>query len=169
MTGFWRDLAETYIHPGRVIRRKAAAGPSEGQLLIYLMAAMLISFLLRFRGLNAVAHGPQNASPPEAMIGGMFVAMLFFTPLFMYLVAMLSHLVAHMVGGKGDGAGARLALFWTLLAVQPLSFLAALGAGVAAASGGAPLLAAAIPFLAGLWALWIWISALVALERPTSG
>jgi len=51
------------------------------------------------------------------------VSSFFFAPLMLYLVAALSHLVAKAFGGTGTSYGARLALFWTLLVVAPLSLL----------------------------------------------
>ena len=42
---------------------------------------------------------------------------------FLYLVAGLSHLIARLVGGRGDWYRARMALFWSLLASTPLILL----------------------------------------------
>ena len=162
MSAFWRDIAETYVHPGRVMRRKAAAGLSERQLLGYLMGALFIAFLVRLPVVIPLSYGPMmDGAPPEALIGSYFVAVLFFAPLFMYLVAMLSHLIAHMVGGKGDGQRARLALFWSLLALQPLMIVTTTLGNLA------PLgrFGALAGIFGAAWSLWIWLAGLSALER----
>ncbi len=120
MTGFLRDIALTYIRPAAVMRKKMAAGLREETLLAYLMFACLISFFVRLPGLVALHRAAQGGTPLETEIGGMFVATLFFAPLFLYALAAISRLGARLFGGGGDWRGARLALFWTILALQPV-------------------------------------------------
>jgi hypothetical protein len=47
-------------------------------------------------------------------MGSRLMALVFIAPLFFYLLAAISHGVARVLGGKGTGFGARLALFWAL-------------------------------------------------------
>ncbi len=62
-------------------------------------------------------------------MGGALMATLFLLPPLAYLLAAISHLVARAFGGKGTGYGARVALFWSLLAVSPLMLLQGLVRG----------------------------------------
>lgn len=152
------DLAETPFRPARVVRRLAARGVSERQLLAWVMAASLIALLAR---LPLLLENRAPDQPPEALAGAAIIAGLLFAPLFFYALAALSRLIARVMGGQGSGQGARLALFWVLLALQPL-VVAALYLPVFLAPLG---LDGALRVGAGLWFLWAWLSALVALER----
>ena len=81
-------------------------------------------------------------------------------PLLLYLVAGLSHLVARVMGGQGDWFGARLALFWSLLATAPLVLFYGLVAGFIGPGAGLTLVGA-------IWLavfLWFWISCLRQAE-----
>jgi len=155
--GVLADIAETYIRPARVIRRKAARGVSERQLLAWLMAASLIALLARLPGVTARADETQ---PREALAAAAIIAGLLFAPLFFYALAAISRLGAWLLGGRGSGQGARLALFWALLALQPLVIAAIYLPALLPA--GLPAYLVTIP--AGLWFLWVWLAGLGALE-----
>lgn len=118
--GFWRDIAETYVAPARVAARKQAHAPTEATLLAYLMFASLIAFFARAPRLVADVDPALTTS---SFMGAQFAAAMIFGPLFLYLLAYLSQLVARIMGGTADGQGTRLALFWPLLALQPLVIL----------------------------------------------
>ncbi len=62
-------------------------------------------------------------------MGGALMATLFLLPPLAYALAAISHLVARALGGRGTGYGARMALFWSLLAVSPLMLLQGLVRG----------------------------------------
>ncbi len=75
------------------------------------------------------------------------MAWLFWVPLLSYALAAMSHLIAKLFGGKGTWYGARLALFWSLLAASPAWLLQGMvagfvGPGVALQIVGAGLLLA---------------------------
>ena len=97
--------------------------------------------------------------PVEARLGGAMLAWLGLMPVALYALAALSHLVARVLGGQGSHYGARLALFWALLAAAPLWLLAsALGVAVP----GPVALAAEAVALAAL--IWIWLPGLIVAE-----
>jgi hypothetical protein len=86
---------------------------------------------------------------------------LFVAPLGLYAIAAFSHLVARLLGGQGTWYGARMALFWALLAAAPLWLLWGLVAGLI---GPGPALSATGVVALGAF-LAIWIAGLFAVER----
>jgi hypothetical protein len=80
-----------------------------------------------------------------------------------YLLAAASHLGARALGGTGSGYGARLALFWALLAVAPLMLLQGLVAGFLGA--GTQLIAVSALVFAAF--VLIWFAGLRVAEFET--
>ena len=70
----------------------------------------------------------RGALPRRLLARGCVLALLATVPVF-YALAALAHLVARLFGAKGSWYGARIALFWALLAVSPLMLLQGLVAG----------------------------------------
>jgi hypothetical protein len=100
-------------------------------------------------------------TPLEARLGGALLACLFILPLLAYGIAAISHLIARALGGKGTGFGARLALFWAMLAIAPAMLLQGLTAGFIGASPALWLVQTLV--LVGF--LWIWLSMMIQVER----
>ncbi len=156
---FWRHLIATYLTPADVARNMKAKMPGEEILLAYLMFASLISFLVRLPGLVKAGGDTESLS---SFIGASFAAAMIFAPLFYYVIAALSRVIARFLGGSGAGAGARLALFWPLLALQPLVI-----ANELIKSGAVPapmhmLISIAMIF----YFIYTWMSFLWVMERP---
>jgi len=155
------DILRSYRSPGRVLRRQRAAGAGEEQALAYVIFACGLFFVARLPAL-ARAAAPAGQEPSfAALASGAFLGMVLMAPLFFYLIAGLSHAVARRLGGAGDWLGARLALFWALLAITPVVLLRAIvvqafGPGRVAFAAG--VVTAAI-FLA------IWGAGLREVER----
>ncbi len=162
MTGFFRDVAETYHAPGRVFRRKFLGGLRENQLLAWLMFACLIAFVARLPELRARHRIGDMDQPFEALVSANLVAMLIFAPLFLYALAAVSHVIARILGGQGSGQSARLALFWTLIALQPLVVLS----GLLTAIGAPQNVLVTVSAVSGMAFLWVWFSGLRATEWP---
>lgn len=151
-----RDIAETWIAPGRVVRRLAAANPGEEKLLGWLMMASLVSFLTRSPD---ILHSGQTGDTLAGLFGAQFVAAMLAGPLAFYLLAAISHLAMRVSGGKASGKNARLALFWSAFALQPLAVVVAIIGWFLPGLHG--LLLAAL----GLFFLSVWLRALFAAER----
>ncbi len=146
------DMLASWRHPRRVMARLLAAGRREDRALMFLMLGCALAFLSQWpRLMRASLDDP--STPLEARLGGALVAWLFIAPLALYVIAALSHVAARMLGGRGSWYGARLALFWALLAAMPMWLLNGLLAGLA---GGGPLhdIAGAIA-LAGFVIIWL--------------
>lgn len=122
-----RDIVATYRGPGAVMRRLLAMGRREDRALIILMLACGVMFIAQWPPLARDAYLTGDALNPK--LGGALLAWVFIAPLFFYAMALVSHLIARLFGGGGTGFGARLAMFWALLAASPLMLLAGLVAG----------------------------------------
>ncbi len=122
-TEIWRS----WRGPGAAVRRQMA-GATEGRALAYLMAACFLIFIAQWPRLSREAYLMPEV-PLEARLGAALLGWVFIAPLFFYGLAALSHLVAKAFGGQGTWLGARLALFWTLLALSPVFLLQGLVAG----------------------------------------
>ena len=156
------DIVATYRGPGRVMRRLLAQGTREDRALMILMLACGIVFVAQMPRLSREAH--LSGQDLNMLMGGALLGWLFLAPLMFYILAGLSQLIARVMGGRGDGYGARLALFWALLAVTPLALLRGLVAGFI---GPGPGLLTVDVIWSGLF-LWFWLSGLIQAQRmPT--
>lgn len=154
------DILRSWWHPRAVIRTKLAAGEREDRALAVLMAAALLLFVAQWPGLSRAAF-LDPTTPLDARLGGALMACLFILPLIAYAIALISHLVARVFGGKGTGFGARLALFWAMLAITPAMLLQGLTAGFIGQSPALILVQTIV--LVGF--MWIWLSMLTEVER----
>lgn len=146
----------------RGVMRAMLAGPvREDRALVLLMVACLIMFVAQWPGLGRAAHFDPSV-PLDARLGGALMGTLFLVPPLAYALAGLTHLAARAFGGQGSWYGARLALFWSLLAVSPLMLLQGLVAGFIGPGTGASVLGLVV--LAGF--LFQWGNALIAAEAP---
>ena len=90
------------------------------------------------------------------LLAGALFGILFILPLIMYGLSFLSYLVMRVFGARQDGYGARLALFWALLAASPVMLLWGLVAGFI----GPGTQLTAVGFLWVIAFLWFWIAGL---------
>ncbi len=148
------DIVATYRGPGRVVRRLLDMGPREDRALAFVMAFCVIGFIAQLPGLARQAH--LEGSELNMLMGGALLGSVFILPLLIYGLAWVSHLAARAFGGKGSSYGARLALFWALLASAPLVLLNGLVAGFIGPGAAQTLIGL-------LWVaifLWFWFSGL---------
>lgn len=154
------DITATYRGPGRVMRRLLDMGQREDRALAFLMGACGLVFIAQLPRLSREAH--LTGQELNMLLGGSLMAWIFIAPLFLYLLAGASHLLARVAGGRGSWYGARLALFWSLLASTPILLLHGLVAGFIGpgpAREGVGILWCAVFF-------WFWIATLRTAERP---
>ncbi|ANT59408.1 MULTISPECIES: YIP1 family protein [Roseobacteraceae] len=155
-----REIVATYRGPGAVMRRLLSQGPREDRALMFAMVACAIFFVAQLPGLARQAHLEQVDLNP--LMGASLLACMVILPLALYVLAALSHLVAKLFRGQGTGYGARLALFWALLAASPLVLLNGLVAGFV--GEGAQLSLVGLLWFAVF--LWFWLRCLIVAERP---
>ena len=122
-----KDIVQSYSRPRVVMRRLLDAGPREDRAIAILFAGCLILFASQWPYRAREAH--LTEVPLVELISNDLYALLFVMPLLLYGIGALSHIIARAVGGKGGWYGARLALFWSLLASSPLIVLAGLVKG----------------------------------------
>ncbi|WP_322865837.1 YIP1 family protein [Aquicoccus sp. G2-2] len=150
------NIAGSYPRPGKVIRRLLAGGVREDRAFAVLMAGCAIVFVSHWPKLARDAH--LNGTPLNPALGGALMAWLIIMPLVFYLLGFLAWALMRGLGGKPSLFGARLALFWALLASAPLLLAHGLAAGYVGAG-------AVQTGLAALWLaafIWIWIAGSVA-------
>ena len=157
-----RNITATYKGPGRVVTGLLAMGPREDRALAYLMAGCLVVFIAQMPRLARQAH--LNGEDLNMLMGGTLLAWIIIAPLVLYCVAGISHLVAKVFKGRGSHFGARLALFWALLASSPLMLLNGLVAGFI----GPGIELQIIGFLWFAIFMWFWFGGLIAAERAES-
>lgn len=149
------DIIATYRKPRQVMARLLAMGPREDRALAILMGGCVLVFTSQMPKLAREAH--VTGQDLNMLLGGALFGWIFIAPLILYTVSWLTHLFIRLLSGKGDSYGARLALFWALLAASPLMLLNGLTAGFI---GPSP----ALNLVGGIWLLvflWFWISGLL--------
>ncbi|MEO0989556.1 MAG: YIP1 family protein [Pseudomonadota bacterium] len=157
-----RDIAASYLRPFDVLRRRLSGPPREDRALAYLMGGCLVVFIAQWPRLSREAH-LDPSMPLDARLGGALMAWVFFVPLALYLVAFVTHVAGFAVTRRGTAYGARVALFWALLASGPLWLLHGLTAGFV---GPGPALNAVGAVLA-VGFLFLWGAGLaVVYGRP---
>ena len=159
-----QDILRSYRAPRAVLRRRIGPEPREDRALAVLMGACLLLFVAQWPGHARAAHLAPEV-PLDARLTGALMGTIFLLPLLAYAVAAASHLLLRLFGGQGTFHGARMALFWAMLAVAPLMLLNGLvrgmiGPGPAEPATGA---VAAMAFLA------IWGAGLRVAEFERGG
>lgn len=166
------DILASWRRPRAVIARKLAEGRREDRAIATLMGACGLIFVAQWPGLAREAHltrlAAEAAGTPldqvptlQALMGSRLMALVFIAPLFFFLLAAISHGVARLLGGKGTGFGARLALFWALFCTTPVMLLQGLVAGFI----GAGTAATVVGGLVFAVFLYLWINMLIEAER----
>lgn len=179
-----RDIPRAWLRPRSVMQRRLAQQPDEKIAFVYLAAASVLGFVAQLPGLVRTSRAsdpvfeaelvseaarvgvaiPEDLADAkfEALFSGAVMGWIFIVPLFLYILAFLSHLVARMLGGRGTGLRARVALFWSTLAVTPAMLLLGLTTGFVG-PGSAQLLVSTV-LLCGF--IWIWLNSLYVAETP---
>ncbi len=153
------DILATYRGPGRVINRLLEMGQREDRALAILIAGCSMVFVAQMPRLAREAH--LTGQELNMLLGGALLGWIIIAPLMFYIIAAVSHIVAQIFGGRGEWYGARLALFWALLAASPLLLLQGLVAGFIGPG-------TELNIVGGLWVAvfsWFWISGLRQAER----
>ncbi|MDU9003701.1 YIP1 family protein [Sedimentitalea todarodis] len=152
------DITATYRGPRRVMQRLLTMGQREDRALAILMGACFIVFVAQLPRLSREAH--LSGQELNMLMGGALLGWLFIAPLLLYGLAGLSHLIARLFGGQGNWFGARLALFWSLLASTPLLLLHGLVAGFIGPGPGLQ----AVGFVWFVIFTWFWGASLLQAE-----
>ena len=153
-----RDIPRTWIRPRSVMAEHLSRGRHEDRAFVFLALGCVLVFVAQLPRLSRESTLLGTDFMPS--MGGTLLAWVFVAPLLFYGLAALSHLAAKAFGGAGSWFGARLALFWTLLAVSPAMLLQGLTAGFV---GPSPALNAVGLIVSGGF-IWIWLNSLYVAE-----
>lgn len=155
------DVLRAWVRPRAVMRRLLDAGEKENRALAILMAGCLLIFVGQWPRLVRLSEGFDlpagvEASELSQLIAYSLVSWLIVWPLIFYIFAGITRILARAVTGRGTGYGARLALFWAVLASSPAALLYGLLAGFNGETIGTQVVGAV--WLAGF--AWIWVQSL---------
>ena len=155
------DVFRAWVRPRAVMRRLLDAGERENRALAILMAGCLLIFVAQWPRLVRLSEGidlPAGAEMQELsqLIAYSLVSWLIVWPLIFYIAAGITRILTRVVRGKGTGYGARLAMFWAVLASTPAALLYGLLAGFNGETLGTQAVGAV--WLVGF--VWIWVQSL---------
>ncbi len=156
------DIVATYRGPGRVMARILERGQREDRALVFLMCACALMFVAQLPRLARQAH--LEGGDLNMMMGGALMGWIFIAPLFFYVIAAGSHLIARLLGGQGNAWSSRVALFWALLSASPVFLLLGLILGFIGPGPQATLVGC-------LWLgafLWFWIGGALRAAKGAS-
>jgi hypothetical protein len=153
------NILTSWRHPRQVMARHLACEEREDRAFMYLILACVLIYVSRWPGLARLAQ-VDPSTPLEIRLGGALFAWIFIVPLVLYLIAAVSRLTSGLFGGRGSWYSARLALFWSLLAVTPLWLLNGLIEGYALPK----LIENGIGAIALAAFAVIWLSSLIEAE-----
>lgn len=153
------DIVESWRRPRAVVRRHLARGQSEPFAFSLLVAFLVLAFVAQWPNASRAAFEGGN-TPVAPRLLAIGLALLATIPLW-YGLAGLSRLVARAFGGRGSWYGARIALFWSLVAVTPVMLLQGLVAGMIGPGPGLT----AVGVIAALAFVVFWALALLEVER----
>lgn len=143
-----------------------AGNPRDSQLLMLALLAAVVGFIAGLPGAVVQAQTLEAEDPLTAVLSVRLFAALFMTPLMLFTVAALSHIVARLFGGSGTFWSARAALIWAATVALPLVLLSGMVSGAAALWPGSPFAAlsagASVILLIGFF--WIWSHHLAEAE-----
>lgn len=159
-----QDILRSYRRPRLVMRELLQKGQREDRVLVFLMLACLLIFVSTLPKLARDAHLDPSV-PLDARIGGALLAWMCIAPLFLYVIAALSHVLARVIGGKGSWYSARLALFWSLLVVAPVWLFYGLVAGFVGAGGAQT----AVGLIVAACFAYLWGASLREAETAPEG
>tara|TARA_R110002110_G_scaffold20312_3_gene82440 strand:- start:1784 stop:2272 length:489 start_codon:yes stop_codon:yes gene_type:complete len=158
-----RDIVATYRRPGQVIARLLGQGTREDRALIYLMVGCLMVFVAQTPRLARQAH--VTGEDLGMLMGGTLMAWLFVAPLVLYALAGTTQILGRLTGRGPGGYGARLALFWALLAASPLMLLWGLTAGFV--GPGIEMTIVGVLWFAAF--MWFWVAGFItAASEPAA-
>ncbi|KIT17890.1 hypothetical protein [Jannaschia aquimarina] len=180
-----RDIPRAWIRPATVMGERLKHGANDRIAFVYVAVGTVLGFVAQLPVLVRRSREPDPvldaaiveeagdarilAVPAdlaqakfEAMVSGALLGWIFLMPLILYAVAMVSHWIARLVGGKGTALRARIALFWSFLVITPGLLLAGLTTGFV---GPGPA-ANAVGIVTICAFIWVWVNSIYVAERP---
>lgn len=130
------NILASYRQPRKVFRGLLSQGRREDRALVYLVTSCLLLFTAQWPRLMREAGGRADV-PLEALIAGAMFGWLFVAPLLFYALAAVLHVGLRLFRRSSSWYGARVVLFWSLLAITPAMLFYGLLRGYAGPGVGA--------------------------------
>jgi hypothetical protein len=121
------NIVASYRGPRAVVRQLLNDGVRESRALAFVMGFAAVAFVAQMPRLSRVAHLTEQDL--NMLLGGALLGTVFIMPLMLYVLALVVHLIARLLGWSGTPFAARIALFWALVATTPILLLHGLVAG----------------------------------------
>lgn len=153
------DIVESWRAPSRVVRRHLGRPKSEAFVFTFLFTFLFLAFVAQTPYAARLSHMHPEVPLTQRLLATALGLMAMIP--FWYGLAAVSRLVARVFGGQGSWYGARLALFWALVAVTPAMLLMGLSLGFL----GQGMQTNALGALVGLAFLTLWAVMLKEVER----
>ena len=150
---------ESWRRPRVVVRRLLGQARSEPFAFSLLVTGLILLFVSLAPFLAREAYlQPEQPLTQRLLAAGLAISAT--VPLW-YLLAALSHLVARVLGGRGSFYGARLALFWAVVAASPAQLMFGMVRGMRGGGGTSD----GIGLIAAAAFLVLWVIMLHEAER----
>nr|WP_325252012.1 hypothetical protein [Amylibacter sp.] len=155
------DIGAAYRSPRKAMAHQLAI-MTEPRILMLGFTACLLNYVARMPDLAAISFlAEDEPAIMRARFATMFVSSVIMAPLFLYIIAALSHLLLRALGGQATWQEARLALMWPALVATPLVLIS--GACKVFASPSVFLVATT---LTAVVFCWQWVTCLASVEFP---
>ncbi|MEL6641525.1 MAG: hypothetical protein AAFP98_09470 [Pseudomonadota bacterium] len=159
------DMFRSWRRPKDVMRELLAQGQREDRLVAFIMGACFLMYIAQWPWLMRVQQfglwDEVTTSDFQTNAGTSFFSLMILAPLMFYALAALTQVVAKAFKARLSPYGARLALFWALLATAPVVLLHGLTKGFIGVGPAASLVGAAWFALF----LWVWSQCFWVAER----
>ncbi len=160
------DILESWRRPRVVVRRLLGQARSEPFAFSLLVTGLILFYVSLTPWTARIASnqaGELGTSWLELLIPwllGSALGVAATVPLW-YLIAALARLAAQLIGGKGSFYGARVALFWALVAASPAVLASGIVKGMLGSGGASD----GIGLIAAAAFLVLWVMMLREAER----
>lgn len=154
-----RNIVASYRAPRAVVARILGEGTQESRALIFLMLGCILVFVAQTPRLARQSF--LTGEELDMLLGATLMAWLFIAPLLLYVIAWISFLIARLLRSEITAYGARIALFWALLASSPVMLLWGLTAGFV--GPGIELTGVGLLWFAIF--TWFWIAGFIAAAK----
>jgi len=164
-------IALSYRDLRRGMAMFLAQKPRDAQLLVLSLLAAVVGFIAGLPRALVQAQTLGVEDPLTAVLSVRLFAALFMTPLLLFGLGALSHLVALGFRGQGSFWAARAAIVWAVIVALPLLVANGLAGGVAMIWPGlaSHALASAVSMISSLGFFWIWAQHLAQAEGFAHG
>lgn len=156
-----RNILATFRGPSAVVRQILSEGAREDRALIFVMLGCFLVFVAQTPRLARQSY--LTGEELGMLMGGTLMAWLFIVPLVLYFIAWVTFLIARGFKSAMTTYGARIALFWALLASSPIILLWGLTAGFI--GPGIEMTAVGVLWFAIF--IWFWVGGIFAAAKES--